>query len=50
MDEVAVKTVCITKGDANNANNTGYIENEDILGKMVFTIPWLDRISMWMHS
>ena len=44
------ETVYITKGDANNANDAGYITAEDIAGKVILTIPAIGWLSLWFHQ
>lgn len=39
-----------TKGDANNSNDNGLVSSDDIIGKAVAAIPYIGRLSLWIHS
>lgn len=40
----------ITKGDANNANDAGTVSPEDVVGKVVATVPGAGRWTLWLHG
>lgn len=40
----------ITKGDANNAADIGYVTDFDIIGKVSATVPKIGSFSLWLHS
>ena len=40
----------ITKGDANNANDAGTVSFEDVVGKVVATVPGAGRWALWLHG
>lgn len=40
----------ITKGDANNADDAGQITKDDIVGKVIYKVPCLGWITLWIHS
>lgn len=40
----------ITKGDANNAADIGYITDFDIIGKVSATVPKIGSFTLWLHS
>lgn len=40
----------ITKGDANNTNDTGNVKNADIVGKVSFVIPFIGYPSVWLSG
>lgn len=40
----------ITKGDANNATDIGYVTDFDIIGKVSATVPKIGSFSLWLHS
>lgn len=44
------QTVYITRGDANNANDEGYVLPEEVFGRVIFTIPRLGRLTLWLHT
>ena len=39
-----------TKGDANDDADSGYITNADIEGIVLFRVPYLGHISLWMRD
>ncbi len=40
----------ITKGDANNSNDAGYVSAEELVGKVIGKIPSLGKLTLWLHS
>ncbi len=42
--------VYITKGDANNAADSGYVTSKDIVGKVICTVPLIGNLTLWLHS
>lgn len=42
--------VYITKGDANNGQDAGYVTADEIEGKVVGKIPTLGYFTLWLHS
>jgi signal peptidase I len=43
--------VCYTtKGDANNAEDSWKVSEEEIIGKVVTKIPYAGRLTLWLHS
>lgn len=39
----------ITRGDANNANDSGEVTSDEIIGKVVARIPYAGRLSLWLR-
>lgn len=50
LDQRDGQTVYITRGDANNANDEGYVTPEDVFGRVIFTIPKLGQLALWLHT
>lgn len=50
LDRQDGRTVYITRGDANNANDEGYVLPDDVLGRVIFTVPGLGRLTLWLHA
>ncbi len=48
--EVQGEEVFVTKGDANNGNDSGYVSKSDLIGKVVARVPSLGKVSLWLHS
>ena len=42
--------IFITKGDANNANDAGQVEYENIIGKVSFVVPYIGYPSVWLSG
>ena len=42
--------VFITKGDANNANDIGQVEYDNIIGKVSFIVPYIGYPSVWLSG
>lgn len=43
-------TVYITKGDANNTADDGYVTEDDIVGKVIYSVPKIGYLTLWLHS
>jgi signal peptidase len=39
-----------TKGDANNAEDSWKVNEEEIIGKVITKIPYAGRITLWLHG
>ena len=50
IQHVNGQTHYITKGDANNANDMGYITYNQIVGKVHFKILYIGYPSLWLHE
>lgn len=44
------ETVYLTRGDANNNVDDGFVRPADIEGRVLFSIPYLGWITLWMHT
>ena len=42
--------VYITKGDANNTADDGYVTEDDIVGKVIYSVPKIGYLTLWLHS
>ena len=42
--------VFITRGDANNANDVGQVEYDDVIGEVSFIIPYIGYPSVWLSG
>lgn len=50
IEEKNGQTVYLTKGDANQNQDTGYVTADDIVGKIIGRIPYVGYITLWLHS
>lgn len=50
IQELNGECVYITKGDANNSQDVGYVTKENIEGTVVGKIPKLGYFTLWLHS
>ena len=50
IETVNGKTAYITKGDANNTNDQGYITKSDIVGLVNMKIPYVGYPTLWLRS
>jgi len=44
------KTFYITKGDANNANDSNPVDKRNVIGKMLFTLPWAGYLVAFLRQ
>lgn len=44
------ETYFITKGDNNNAPDANPVTKSQVLGKVLFTVPYIGNVSLWVHN
>lgn len=50
VDTVDGETVYITQGDANRTEDIGTVSGEALVGTVKCVVPWLGRLTLWLHS
>lgn len=50
VDTVDGERVYITRGDANRAEDAGTVSGEALVGTVKCVVPWLGRLTLWLHS
>ena len=50
LTRVNGEVVYVTRGDANKSNDGGYVRMQDVEGKVLFSIPYLGWITLWLHA
>jgi hypothetical protein len=50
VEKVGGKVCYTTKGDANNAEDSWTLSEEEIIGKVVTKIPYAGRLTLWLHG
>ncbi len=49
-DDGSGKNAAVTKGDANEESDQGFVTSDRLLGKVVFDVPWAGRISQKLRT
>lgn len=44
------ETVYTTRGDANGAEDAGYVSGDMLIGTVKCVVPWLGKLTLWLHS
>jgi signal peptidase len=50
IQHIKNQTVFITKGDANNAKDSGSVQSQNILGRNIGTLPFVGNVLIFMRS
>lgn len=50
VETIDGETVYITRGDANNAEDSGYVTENDLIGTVKCKVPGLGQLSLWLHN